>query len=47
MFDEFIAKWGEIVHKVGRIRVNRMIERRNMIISISEVELALRVLGGI
>jgi hypothetical protein len=47
MFDEFIAKWGEIVHKVGRILANRLIERRNMIISISEVELALRVLEGI
>jgi hypothetical protein len=47
VFDEFIAKWGMIVHKVGRIRANRLIERRNMIISISEVELALRVLEGI
>jgi hypothetical protein len=34
VFDEFIAKGGEIVHKVGRTLANRMIERRNMIISI-------------
>jgi hypothetical protein len=47
VFDKFIVKWGEIVHKVGRIRANQVIERRNMIMSISEVELTLRVLGGI
>jgi hypothetical protein len=34
VFDEFIAKGGEIVHKVGRTLVNRVVERRNMIMSI-------------
>jgi hypothetical protein len=34
VFDEFITKGGEIVHKVGRILDNRVVERRNMIISI-------------
>jgi hypothetical protein len=31
VFDEFIAKWGEYVHKVGRTLANRVVERRNMI----------------
>jgi hypothetical protein len=31
VFDEFIAKWGEIVHKVGRTLANQVVERRNMI----------------
>jgi hypothetical protein len=31
VFDEFIAKWGEYVHKVGRTLTNRVVERRNMI----------------
>jgi hypothetical protein len=31
MFDEFIAKGGEIVHKVGLTLANRVVERRNMI----------------
>jgi hypothetical protein len=34
MFEEFIAKGGEIVQKVGRTLANRVVERRNMIISI-------------
>jgi hypothetical protein len=34
MFDEFIAKGGEIVHKVGRTLANQVDERRNMIMSI-------------
>jgi hypothetical protein len=34
VFDEFIVKGGEIVHKVGRTLANRVIERRNMIMSI-------------
>jgi hypothetical protein len=34
VFDEFIAKRGEIVHKVGRTLANRVLERRNMIMSI-------------
>jgi hypothetical protein len=34
VFDEFIAKEGEYVHKVGWTFANRMVERRNMIISI-------------
>jgi hypothetical protein len=34
VFDEFIAKGGEIVHKVGRILANRVVERRNMIMPI-------------
>jgi hypothetical protein len=31
VFDEFIAKGGEYVHKVDRTLANRMVERRNMI----------------
>jgi hypothetical protein len=31
LFDEFIAKEGEYVHKVGRTLANRVDERRNMI----------------
>jgi hypothetical protein len=34
VFDEFIAKGGEIVHKVGSTLANRVVERRNMIMSI-------------
>jgi hypothetical protein len=34
MFEEFIAKGGEIVQKVSRTLANRVVERRNMIISI-------------
>jgi hypothetical protein len=32
VFDEFIAKGGENVHKIGRtLFANRVVERRNMI----------------
>jgi hypothetical protein len=31
VFDEFIAKGGEYVHKVGRTLANRVDERRNML----------------
>jgi hypothetical protein len=31
MFDEFIAKGGEYVHKVSRTLANQVVERRNMI----------------
>jgi hypothetical protein len=31
VFDEFITKGGEFVHKVGRTLANRVVERRNMI----------------
>jgi hypothetical protein len=31
VFDEFIAKGGEYVHKVGRTLANRVDEKRNMI----------------
>jgi hypothetical protein len=31
VFDEFIAKGGDYVHKVGRTLANRVVERRNMI----------------
>jgi hypothetical protein len=34
VFDEFIAKGGEIVYKVGLILANRVVDRRNMIMSI-------------
>jgi hypothetical protein len=34
VFDEFFAKGGEIVHKVGRTLANRVVERRNMIMTI-------------
>jgi hypothetical protein len=33
VFDEFIVKGGEIVHKVGRAFANRVVKRRNMIMS--------------
>jgi hypothetical protein len=47
VFYEFIAKGGEIVHKVGRTLANRMVERRNMINDYLRGELALRVLGRV
>jgi hypothetical protein len=31
LFDEFIVKWGEYEHKVGRTLANRVDERRNMV----------------
>jgi hypothetical protein len=31
LFDEFIAKGGEYVHKVDKTLTNRVVERRNMI----------------
>jgi hypothetical protein len=31
VFDEFIAKGREIIHKVGKTLANRVVERRNMI----------------
>jgi hypothetical protein len=34
VFDEFIAKGEEIVYKVGRTLANRVVERRNMVMSI-------------
>jgi hypothetical protein len=34
VFDEFIAKGRQIVHKVGRTLANRVVKRRNMIMSI-------------
>jgi hypothetical protein len=34
LFDEFIGKEGENVHKVGRTLGNRVVERRNMIMPI-------------
>jgi hypothetical protein len=34
MFDEFIAKGGEIVHKVCLTLANRVVEKRNMIMPI-------------
>jgi hypothetical protein len=34
VFDEFIAKGGEYVHKIGRTLANRVVEKRNMIMSI-------------
>jgi hypothetical protein len=47
VFDEFIAKGGEYVHKVGRTPTNRVVERRNIVKSILGRELALRVLGRV
>jgi hypothetical protein len=48
VLDEFIAKGGEYVHKVGRTLANRVVERRNMInIYLGGGELVLRVLGGV
>jgi hypothetical protein len=34
VFDEFIAKGGQIVYKVGRTLANRVVKRINMIMSI-------------
>jgi hypothetical protein len=34
MFDDFIVKGGEIMHKVGRTLTNQVVERGNMIMSI-------------
>jgi hypothetical protein len=34
VFNEFITKGGEIVHKVDRTLTNRVVKRRNMIMSI-------------
>jgi hypothetical protein len=34
VFDEFIAKGGEIVHKVDRTLANQVVERRNLIMTI-------------
>jgi hypothetical protein len=34
VFDEFIARGGEIMHKVDRTLANRVVERRNMIMSV-------------
>jgi hypothetical protein len=34
VFDEFIAKEEEIVQKAGRTLANRVVERKNMIMSI-------------
>jgi hypothetical protein len=31
VFDEFIVKGGEYVHKVGKTLANRVVERRHMI----------------
>jgi hypothetical protein len=31
VFDVFIARWGEIVHKVGKTLANWVVEKRNMI----------------
>jgi hypothetical protein len=44
---EFIAKGGEIVHKVGRTLANQVVERRNMIMSTKGGKLPLRVLGRV
>jgi hypothetical protein len=46
VLDEFIAKAGDIVHRIDRTLANLMVERRNMIMSIYGGELVLRVLGG-
>jgi hypothetical protein len=47
VFDEFNAKGGEIVHKASRTLPNRVVERRNMIMSNEGGEPALRVLGRV
>jgi hypothetical protein len=45
VFDEFITKGGKIGHKVVvELFANRVVERRNMILSTERGELALRVL---
>jgi hypothetical protein len=47
VFDEFIAKGGEYVHKVGRTLANRMVEKSNMINVYLRGEITLRVLKGV
>jgi hypothetical protein len=47
VFDEFIAKGEEYVHKVSRTLANRVDERRNMINDYLGGELALRGLWGV
>jgi hypothetical protein len=47
VFDEFIAKGREIIHKVGKTLANRVVERRNMINDYLRGELALGVLVGV
>jgi hypothetical protein len=47
VFDEFIAKEGEYVHKVGRTLANRMVEKSNMINVYLRGEITLRVLKGV
>jgi hypothetical protein len=47
VFDEFITKRGEYVHKVGRTLANRVVERKNMTNVYLRGELALRVLKGV
>jgi hypothetical protein len=47
VFDECITKGGEIVHKIGETLTNRVVERRNMIMSIQGGALALSLLGGV
>jgi hypothetical protein len=47
MFDKFIVKGGENVHKVDRTLANRVVERKNMINSTYGGEFALRVLGKV
>jgi hypothetical protein len=46
LFDEFIGKEGENVHKVGRTLANRVVERRNMIMSIYGGEFVLSLFRG-
>jgi hypothetical protein len=47
VFDEFIAKGGEIVHKVDRTLANRVVERKKHDNIYLRRELALRVLRGV
>jgi hypothetical protein len=47
VFDEFIVKGGEIVHKVDRTLANRVVERKKHDNIYLRRELALRVLRGV
>jgi hypothetical protein len=47
VFDEFIVKGGEIVHKVDRTLANRVVERKKYDNIYLRRELALRVLRGV
>jgi hypothetical protein len=47
VFDEFIVKGESMSTKLVELFVNKVVERRSMIMSIFRGELAMSVLGGV